>query len=268
MSRTHDMAPTVQHAGSGVRHHFFVDAGDIEGGAVRFSPEQEHHMARVLRVATGEHVIALDGRGSEFEVRLVVDGPRVRGVVVEPSRRCSEPSLQVVIYQAFIRPEHFAWLLQKGTEVGVARFVPVRSARSQHGAAPSAGREARLCAILRGAAEQSRRLRIPQLGETLSFGAAVQAIEGEVARAGSSAGALLWEGEGGRRLGDALCRHAVPGGSVHLLVGPEGGWDAAEVALARDAGLGAVSLGRRLLRAETAALIAAAGLLSMSGDLL
>jgi 16S rRNA (uracil1498-N3)-methyltransferase len=174
----------------------------------------------------------------------------------------------VIVYQAIIRPEHFVWLLQKGTEIGVSRFVPVLSTRSQHGGPPSAARTARLRAILCEAAEQSRRLFVPALGEAMPFDRAVESIGAAVGQCPTSLGVLLWEGEEERCLSEALRPAVGRGGTVHLLVGPEGGWSAEEVARARGAGLHALSLGPRLLRAETAALVAATGLLALAGDLL
>jgi 16S rRNA (uracil1498-N3)-methyltransferase len=246
----------------GPRHHFFVAPWEPTG-EVRFSAAQEHQIARVLRLRDGDLVVVLDGAGGEAAARLSVEGRRVAAMVQGPSRRCGEPALRVVVYQALIRPENFAWLLQKGTEVGVSAFVPLRTARSQHGGAPPAGRHERLRAILREAAEQSRRLHIPTLSEPRTLDEALT----EIASSGAPA-ILLWEGQGAPRLSDALRGHLSPGMAIYLLVGPEGGWAPHEVDQARRAGLHLVSLGPRLLRAETAAVIGASGLLALAGDLL
>ncbi len=253
---------------SPVHHHFFVDPAALTNQVVCFAPEQERQITRVLRLGDGDVVVALDGLGRAVEVRLTVEGRHVTGQVVGPSTRCSEPALAVTVYQAMIRLERMEWLLQKGTEVGVRGFVPLHTARGQRGAAPSEARAARLRAVLREAAEQSRRLLIPQLGPAISAAAAFQQV-GEAMRDQPNVhGLLLWEGQGERRLEAVLRGRVAAGHAVHLLVGPEGGWAPEEVAAARQAGLTLASLGPRLLRAETAALVAAAGALALAGDLL
>src|SRR5579859_4702691 len=119
------------------RHHFFVAPAGLAAGEVLFSAEQEHQITRVLRLKTGDRVVVLDGLGREVEAQLSVGERQLHASVAGPSARCSEPALQLILYQAMIRPEHFAWLLQKGTEVGVRAFVPLHTARSQHGGAVS-----------------------------------------------------------------------------------------------------------------------------------
>ena len=253
---------------SPAHHHFFVDPAALTDQAVFFSPEQERQITRVLRLGEGDMVIVLDGLGRAVEARLTVRGRQVTGQVVGPSTRCSEPGLTVTIYQAVIRPERMEWLLQKGAEVGVRGFVPLSTARGQRGGAPSEARAGRLRAVLREAAEQSRRLLIPQLGPALGAAAAFEQVGAAMRDQPNVHGLLLWEGQGERRLEAVLRGRVAAGHAVHVLVGPEGGWAPEEVAAARQAGLTLASLGPRLLRAETAALVAAAGVLALAGDLL
>ncbi len=251
------------------RHHFFVEPHAIQPPAVQFSPAQAHQISRVLRLTSGDAVVVLDGQGGELDVTLSVEGRTVIGLIAGQSCRCSEPSLHVVLYQAVIRPEHFVWLLQKGTELGVSRFVPLLSARTQQGGAAvfSEARMVRLRTVLREAAEQSRRRVIPALDPPLTFTAALHAVQAAT-RDQHAAGMLLWENESAQRFSQVARGRVRPDTAAHLLIGPEGGWTSDEVAAAREAGLDVLFMGPRLLRAETAAIIAAAGALTLSGDLM
>ncbi|HUS14722.1 MAG TPA: RsmE family RNA methyltransferase, partial [Chloroflexia bacterium] len=148
-----------------------------------------------------------------------------------------------------LKGEKFGWVLQKATELGVAAIVPVVSARTVVSGAEAGGKPERWARIVREAAEQSRRGRCPAVAAPLPWPAAV-------ARAVAESELVLvpWEeAPPEARLGPLLER-ALLAARVSVLVGPEGGLTAAEVAAATAAGAVVVSLGPRILRAETASL--------------
>jgi len=234
--------------------HFVVPPENIQGHTVHFSPAQARQMTRVLRLRDGDEVVALDGVGRQVVARLVVEGRQARGEITgEPDDACREPARRVTLLVAPPKGDRWKWLLQKGTEIGVARFVPLVARYSQPGTAVVKPRHRE---IVREATEQCRRLLVPTIADPRPFGAALDAA----VHAPNASTVLLWEGRPEEDLAAALGpghARAGVGGDVHLVVGPEGGFHPDEVALARRLGVPLAGLGPLILRTETAALAAA-----------
>ena len=234
-------------------HHFFVS--DIQGDRVVFSAEQAHQMGRVLRLQPGARVVVLDNAGWQYEAELVEVGRRATAVLHHKQPAANEPRAQLTLYQALLKRDNFEWVLQKGTEIGVTRFVPLLTARTVAQPPHKADRWQR---ILTEAAEQSRRGRIPALAEPLR-------LEDAWPQAQTADLALLpWEGASGETLAGALAGKRPS--TLALFIGPEGGWTEAEVADGRAGGILPVTLGPRILRAETAAIVAAALVMHTLGE--
>ena len=242
-------------------HRFFLPGDCFKGGTVSIPGKLAHRLRNVLRLGVGDHIIALDNRGWEYEVELgVADGSRVEGAIVNKTLAASEPEIRITLYQALLKGSSFELVLQKCTEVGVNGFVPVVCERCVAGE-PAANRLRRWQDIILEAAQQSRRGKIPVLYPLLRFREAC----------GSAGGIALmpWEEEVERGLGDVLKGYAGAGSAqeVSIFVGPEGGFSAAEVETARGYGIEPVSMGRRILRAETAGLVASSVVLYEFGEL-
>ncbi len=248
-------------------HRFFLPKESFSGGEVRAEArDQIHHLRDVLRLRPGDTVVFLDNSGWEYEtVLLTVDPDRVRGEVRQRRLCANEPRTKVILYQSVLKGERLEWVLQKGTEIGVSAFVPILSERCivQNANEFSSRKAQRWEKILQAAAEQSRRGRIPPLQPIMLLAAACEQVQ----RSGGLS-LLPWEG-GGMPLRQALQQagREHPPFSVALFIGPEGGFSPSEAQLARDYGLLPVSLGPRILRAETAGVIAAALVLYQYGDL-
>lgn len=238
-------------------HRFFVPPSALQGDRTIVSGPQARQMRRVLRLRPGDTVCLLDNSGWEYEVKLTsLEENQARGVVVGRSLSLGEPRTRIVLYQALLKGSKWDYLLQKGTEIGIAAFVPLLCERCLRPADKT--KRVRWESLLREAAEQARRGKLPSLGEPLSLEEACQKAEG--------LRLLLWEGTGQRSLREALSGLA-PDEAISLFVGPEGGFSPQEAALALSRGLEAVTLGPRILRAETAGLVAAAAILYERGDL-
>lgn len=224
-----------------------------------------HQLSSVLRLTTSTEICLLDGQGNEYIVALqTVTRQTANGVVLAVRRATGEPTKQLTLYQCSLKADKFEWVLQKGVELGVSRFVPVISERSiVRPAAALLKKYGRWRAILREAAEQCGRARIPTLDAPLGWAEA--AIQAQGLRL------LPWEAaaeEMAPSLGEALASQSAVGyGAVNLAIGPEGGLTQSEVAVAREAGWRLVSLGPRTLRAETAALCAVTIALDRLGEL-
>lgn len=249
---------------------FFVPEEGIEGDRVVLTGGDARHAVRVLRVGPGDRLRVVLPDGSEAQVVVEWASPtRLAGRIVERRRPEREPRLRIRLAQALLKGDKFDWVVQKGTEVGVAAFLPFRSARSvaRLDGDRARARVDRWRRIAREAAEQCGRLVVPEVAEVGDL----QQVAAQV-RAGCPA-LLAWEAEEGLGLYDALVELAGElrqGGreaELLLIVGPEGGFEQEEARGLIAAGARAVSLGRLIFRAETAGVAAAVMALYHVGDL-
>lgn len=243
-------------------HRFFISPERRTGTNVRFDDEQAHQMRRVLRLRPGDRVLALDGEGRQYEVVLeVVSNGRATGLVAAESAAAGEPRVRLTLYQSLLPRDKFEWVLQKGTEIGVAAFAPVITRRSLvRDADAAAAKLERWRRIIREAAEQSGRGVLPGLAGPIPFEAATaEAVANDRVL-------VAWEQETQHTLRDAL-NGPRPVERVALFIGPEGGFERVEVEEARAAGGVAVTLGPRVLRTETAAVVGAALVLHELGEM-
>ncbi len=233
-------------------HRFFVDLQNFTGDRVVFPAETAHQIRNVLRLRVGSAVVVLDNSGAEYEAVLrQVDKQQVVGKLVAKRPSPNEPTVQLTLYQSLMKRDKFEWVLQKGTEIGVSQFVPVVTRRSLvQDVDIKANKQARWHKIITEAAEQSHRGRIPTLQPP-------QTLAQALANHPAQPGLIAWEAAEELTLHGALARLERPS-AISLFIGPEGGFAAEEIEAATAAGLQAVTLGKRILRAETAALVAAA----------
>lgn len=240
----------------------FVRPEAVGADRVRFDADEAHHLRRVLRLRPGALVEATDGTGRLYTIRLIgLETEGAWGAIearTEPER---ESPCAITLAQAILKGDRMSWLIQKATELGVARIVPMETARVvARPASGAATRHARWERIAREAVKQCGRVIVPAIDRPRAFAEVVR----EVA-AGHDATWILWEG-GGRPFGAAAAETASPA-RLLLLVGPEGGFTPEEVAVAEGAGARLVSLGPRILRAESAGLTGVALCQFLFGDL-
>lgn len=241
---------------------FLVRPEAIDGDRVRFDAEEAHHMARVVRLRAGALVSTADGTGRVFTVRLESLEPAgATGRIVDERSPAGESPCAITLGQAILKGEKMTWVVQKATELGVARIVPLLTERAVVHAAPErlAGRHGRWTRVAREAVKQCGRTVVPVIETPRPLAAlAAEAPDHDLAW-------LLWEG-GGPPVAVAA-REAGRPRRVLLLVGPEGGFTRAEVSRAEASGARAVGLGPRILRADSAGLVAIALCQHLFGDL-
>ncbi len=242
-------------------HRFFLSPDCIAEGTVVITGKLVHQMRNVLRLGAGDHITVLDNSGWEFEVELQKLGSsKVEGRVVSKSLAVAEPDTKITLYQALLKGSNFELVLQKCTEIGVAGFVPVICERCVAGE-PDGKRLGRWRSIITEAAEQSHRGKLPVLHSTMSFTEACSSVSGF--------SLLPWEDERTQNMSSVLrgFQGIREGAAINIFIGPEGGFSTREAELGRSRGIVTVSLGRRILRASTAGLVAAAITLYESGDM-
>jgi 16S rRNA (uracil1498-N3)-methyltransferase len=219
-------------------------------------------LRHVLRLLPGSQIVILDNQGNERLMELATSTRlETTARVVEVRRALPETPVPVILYQCILKGDKFDLVLQKATELGVSALVPVISNRTI--ARPSRaleGKQARWNTIVREAAEQCGRGGLPIVNPPCAFDEAIAHAVG--------VSVLPWE----EALGDpgllaALTQTPQPVESVGILIGPEGGLEAGEVDAAISAGWQVVSMGPRILRAETAALAAVSVVMSALGQL-
>lgn len=239
---------------------FFVPEGVLGGESVSLPAELSRRLAAVLRLKRGDRVVLADGGEREYKVELTsISARSVEADVVAELAPPPEPAVALALYQSLVRPQRFELVLEKGTELGVARFVPLLSDRVQVKTEGGSQRAERWRRIVTEAAEQCGRGRVPAVEEPQRFAEAVRGAAG--------LRLLPWEGERKRGLRSVLRALNPKPGEVSLLIGPEGGLAEDEVAAAVAAGWTTVSLGRRVLRSETAGIVAAALVMHELGEL-
>ena len=240
---------------------FAIAPERVVDGRVTFDAQQTHHLARVLRLRPGDTVVASDGAGHDYTVRLDAVRPRATGVVVGVAETAGESPLAVTLVQGLPKGDKLETIVRAATELGVARVIPALAARTVVRLADgqAAARLARWQRVAREAAKQCGRRVVPEVAPARSLEACLdEAREADLAL-------CLWEGDA-PPLGAALTDIERPR-RVVVLVGPEGGLERREVDAARARGWRVVGLGARILRTETAGPAIIAILQARWGDL-
>jgi 16S rRNA (uracil1498-N3)-methyltransferase len=235
-------------------HRFFVRRECVTGGRVRVDGADARQIHSVLRLREGDRIAALDGTGCMLVVQIAdASKEEVVGDVVQVCPLDTEPKVKLTIAQALPKADKLEFIIQKGTELGVVKFDVITTARTV--ARPPDDRMdrrlARWRSIAKEAAEQSCRAVVPEVTGITSLGGLLPKIsEFDLA-------ICLWEDENKTNIRRILNQNRVVG-SILIVVGPEGGLEEEEVRQMEAAGAKVATLGRRVLRCETAAIAATA----------
>ena len=239
---------------------FFVDPQQMQANFLVLTGENAAH-AKVLRLKNGEKVLVCDGEGNECTCTVSdVSAGQIALVVDSRSEASSEPAVRASVYMAFPKADKLEHVIQKATELGAYEIVAFPSARciSKPDEKSLQKKLERWQKIAASAAEQSGRGRIPKVLTVSSYQEALK-------RAGQADRAILfYENEHATTLRMAL--ESSPYQTISLLTGPEGGLEAKEVEMAKEAGLDICTLGSRILRCETAPLCALSAVMYASGE--
>ncbi len=221
--------------------HRFIGQFDLSADRLLIrDPALIHQIRTVLKLRVGEKIMISDGRGQEALARINATAASGVEIEVEARRDAPEPKRDVVLYCAVLKRENFEFVVEKAVECGVKKIVPVHSART----VKLGIKLERLEKIVREAAEQCGRGIVPELCAPLRFKAALKsAAELDVN--------YFFDADG-----EEFLRPKLLSAAIGLWIGPEGGWEESEIEEAKQANMVVSSLGRLVLRAETAATVA------------
>lgn len=229
----------------------------VTGDTVQLSGETAAHITKSLRMQPGEQLTVCDN-GFDYICEILSTGDPVCCRVLSSAPNASEPDLSVTLYQCIPKGDKLELVIQKAVELGVSEIVPVLSERcvSRPDSRASGKKNIRYNKIALEACKQSGRGRVVRVQPMLSFSDAVKQIADYELK--------LFFYEGG---GTPLSKVIHPAHSCCLFIGPEGGFSPGEVQTAQNAGAIPVTLGRRILRTETAPLAALCGVMLLTGNL-
>lgn len=252
------------------RRRFYAPRESFARGVeLELSVEESRHLREVLRLRAGDEAFVFDGEGREF--RCVVEEAGRRGtdaarlkVIEEAEPPSRESPLELTLAVALLKGEKFDLVVQKATELGVARVTPVVTRRADvrvRDEREAARRVERWRRLALEACKQSGRARVPEVELPVAFAEVLSSVN----RA-EGAARLMFAERGGVGLDGVSASWSVKPSAAVALVGPEGGWEEEEVEEAARKGWSIVTLGGRVLRAETAAIVVAALLEHLLGD--
>lgn len=240
-------------------HRFYLPPQQLHSEYISLPEQLAHQVRSVLRMRVGESFTLFDGEGMEYEAEITDvrrDGVTVR--LGDPRPCLGEPRLHLTLFHSLLKKDRLEWALEKGTELGVSHFVPLHTARVIVDGASEIKRT-RWQRVVIEAAELAGRGILPPIDE-------IHSLPQALARLGAFDLAIFaWEEASGYTLRDAVRDYRAAHGDavprLALFIGPEGGFTPEESEAARRAGCKIVTLGKRIMRAETASLAAAAALL-------
>ncbi len=249
---------------------YFIPQEQFLEASVTITGGDAHHLIRVMRSQIGDTVICSNGSNREALVRLtLLDKDIVEAAILEELPLTNEASVEVWIAQSLPKGDKLETVIQKNTEIGAARFIPFVSERTivQYDDKKALKLQERWGKIAKEAAEQAHRNRVPEITLPLTWKQALKLI-GQVDIA-----LICYEKESGLQLKQLLKQtfktdsELTHKGKVLLLIGPEGGFTVKEIAEAEALGCHSISLGSRILRTETAAMVALTCILYETGEM-
>ena len=231
--------------------HFFITSDQITGNELTITGDDVNHMKNVLRMRSGEAFTAADENGMFYRCEVdVLDKQQVTAKILWKEEGSSELSSKIYLFQGLPKSDKMELIIQKAVELGAYQIIPVATKRAivKLDAKKEASKLKRWQAIAEGAAKQSGRMLIPQISEVKTYGEALQMAQQ------LDVNVIPYECARGMDGTREIFGNIEPGMSVGIFIGPEGGFEESEVEKAEALGVKPVTLGKRILRTETAGL--------------
>jgi len=236
---------------------FFVDKGQISDDVIKIIGEDVLHISKVLRMCEGNCLTVCDGEGDDYSTIISsITKTEVTAKIISKKRCEAEPNVKVTLFQALPKQGKMEYIIQKNTELGIAKIVPVYSKRC---VVKPSDKSLRWQKVAIEAAKQCGRGVIPQITEVVTFDEALK----QLSQCESSI--MLYECETETCLKDVISGRKFS--NIGILIGPEGGFDETEVQKAKSFNIQTITLGKRILRTETAGAAVLPIIMYEQGDL-
>lgn len=234
-------------------HHFFVNPEQVEDGFIRITGPDVNHIKNVLRMRQGEEMLVSDGTGRDYlcQTEEIAAG-EITARILETEEEGRELPSRIWLFQGLPKSDKMEFIIQKAVELGAAGIVPVSTRNTVVKLDPKKeeSRVRRWQAIAESAAKQSKRSLVPGVSGLMTLKEAFDYVESR----GFSVRLIPYEHEAGMDSTKTELDAVGPGQDIAVFIGPEGGFDEREIELALSKGVRPISLGRRILRTETAGL--------------
>lgn len=222
---------------------FFTSPENISGDLLKITGEDVSHISKVLRMSVGDEITVCDGKGTDYRAVISQISKEEVAAKIENSSPCeAESTVKITLFQALPKQGKMEYIIQKCTELGVFKIVPVLTKRC---IAKPSDKTKRWSKVAESAAKQCGRGIIPEIAPPVSFDDAIKLMKAD------EYAVMPYECEEKTRLKDIIGAKKIS--SLSLLIGPEGGFEQIEVEKAASEGIYTVTLGKRILRTETAA---------------
>ena len=236
-------------------HHFFVNPEQVEDGLIRITGSDVNHIKNVLRIRQGEEMLVSDGTGRDYLCQAEeIAGQEVTVRILETEEEGRELPSRIWLFQGLPKSDKMEFIIQKAVELGAAGIVPVSTRNTVVKLDPKKeeAKVKRWQAIAESAAKQSKRSLVPRVSGIMTLKEAFDYVESQ----GFSVRLIPYEHEAGMDGTKTELDAAGPGQDIAVFIGPEGGFDREEVEAAVEKGIHPITLGRRILRTETAGMAA------------
>lgn len=230
-------------------HRFFADPSQIKEKEILLTGTDVNHIRNVLRMRTGEEILVSNGQGTDYHCRLEsIDDASVTASIMWRLDGNAELPISITLFQGLPKGDKLEFIIQKCVELGAARIVPVSTRRTivKLDAKKEQAKKKRWMGISESAAKQSGRGIVPEVTRVMDFSEALKEAKS------MDVCLIPYELAKGIEHTREVCTSIKPGQSVGIFIGPEGGFEEEEVSQAIEAGAIPLTLGKRILRTETA----------------
>lgn len=235
---------------------YFVNKEQFSDNQVIITGDDVHHISKVLRGNIGDKIICANGEGYDVDAEIVsIDSKRVVCRIVNTLVDSREPKIELILAQALPKADKMDLIIQKGTEIGVTTFLPFTSERTivQLNDKKEQKRVERWEKIAKEAAEQAHRSRVPKILPITTIKELLNNLDTVLPL-------IAYEKEDTNSLSKVLTK-GLSDKKILLIIGPEGGFTEKEIRIAEEKGAIPISLGKRILRTETAGIVGAANII-------
>ncbi|MBE6022805.1 MAG: 16S rRNA (uracil(1498)-N(3))-methyltransferase [Cellulosilyticum sp.] len=243
---------------------FFVNPEDVSSDIIMIKGTDVNHIKNVLRLPIGKEILINDRQGNDYECIIKeINTEMVTAQIINHMNNHTEPAVDTVLFQSLVKGEKMEFVIQKSVEIGVTKIVPLVTKRcvvKLESENKLNNKIVRWQKIAESAAKQSKRGIVPEVTMPMTLQTALEFVKTQL-----DCGCIPYENESAHHIKEYL--QSLDAKSIGIFIGPEGGFTEEEVALAIEYGVQSITLGKRILRSETAGLVTLANIMYEMGEI-